>query len=127
MKTFTLRLTDTEAEALERLAAIHKVSKNQLIKNIITAEYTDVDPMAICVDNEIDCISSAADFPRAVDDSINHLIELGKVSDAGEAPFILPLRAARYVLENEFSELTEKEAAWIDDFIYELREQARNA
>lgn len=123
MKTFTLRLTELEAEALERLAAIGKVSMNQYVKNLITNEYCDLDAHADCVDGELDSIATAAYFPGAVDESIEHLISLGKVSDR----FIPTLRAARYVLENKTEELTEEEKAIIKDFEIKMRESARNA
>lgn len=127
MKTFTLRLTELEAEALERLAALHKVSMNQYIKDLITEEYCDYDAHASCVDGELDSIASETSFPLAVYESIEHLAELGKVADCGPYPFIPTIRACRYVLENRSGELTAEEEARISDFEYEMREEARNA
>lgn len=39
MKTITLRLTDNEAEALNRIAFIHGMSKNKLMAALIIREY----------------------------------------------------------------------------------------
>ena len=53
MKTFTLRLNDEEAEALERIAFINADmysninSKNDLIKNMIINEYAAYDEAAV--------------------------------------------------------------------------------
>jgi len=127
MKTFTLRLTDLEADALERLAALRKVSMNQYVKELITGEYCDFDEDAFCVDGGLDAISTDGNFPFAVDRQIEHLIRLGKVSDAGEEPFIPALRACRYVLENRSDELSAEEEARINDFEYKTREELRNA
>ena len=125
MKTFTLRLTDLEAEALERLAALEKVSKNQLIKNTITENYSDIDTAAVIIDNELISISTAYAFPAIVDAAINNLIELGKVSDSGVYPYIPPVRAAKYVLENKADELTLEETEDINKFMHGLKEQIK--
>lgn len=47
MKTFTLRLTDDEAEALTRLAYIAGKSKNNYITGLIAAEYSKREPDAV--------------------------------------------------------------------------------
>lgn len=44
MKTFTLRLTDTEAEALERIAYFRGVSKNTALTAMIAEEYNNIEP-----------------------------------------------------------------------------------
>ena len=47
MKKFTLRLTDTEAEALERLAYMHGVSQNRIIEVAIANMYASLDGDAL--------------------------------------------------------------------------------
>lgn len=53
MKTFTLRLTDDEAEALERIAYIENelqaggMSKNQFIVNLIADKYSEYETHAV--------------------------------------------------------------------------------
>ncbi len=41
MKTFTLRLSDGEAEALERLAYVRSKSKNSFLRDRVKAEYLE--------------------------------------------------------------------------------------
>lgn len=47
MKTFTLRLTDIEAEALERIAYFKGVSKNTALTMMIANEYDNVEPGSV--------------------------------------------------------------------------------
>lgn len=42
MKTFTLRLTDNEAEALSRLSSCYGMSKNKMLATLIVKAYTDM-------------------------------------------------------------------------------------
>ena len=66
MATFTLRLKDEEAKALDRLSYVFHQSKNQLITSLIAREYEafisgeETAPS----DSEILYISDDADFPR---------------------------------------------------------------
>lgn len=112
MKTFTLRLTDVESAALERLAVIDKISQNQAIKQLICKEYLRFDDDCIAFDNELDSISDAPDFPLAV--------ERTKSED-----HIRILRAAKWVLDNYSDEMTESNRESIDDLINKYYEEAR--
>lgn len=112
MKTFTLRLTDVEAEALERLAVVDKISQNQAIKQLICKEYLRFDDDCIAFDNELDSISDITGFP--------HAIERTKSDD-----HIRILRAAKWVLDNHSEEMTEKSRESIDDLINKYYEEAR--
>lgn len=47
MKTFTLRLTDEEAEALERIAYFRGVSKNTALITMIAEEYANIEPGSV--------------------------------------------------------------------------------
>lgn len=47
MKTFTLRLTDDEAEALERIAYFRGVSKNTALTTMIAEEYDNIEPGSV--------------------------------------------------------------------------------
>ena len=62
MKTFTLRLDDTQAEALERLAAIKGKSKNVLINELIAAEYNAWDNYSLWYDGIVVNITSDEDL-----------------------------------------------------------------
>lgn len=43
MKTFTLRLTDLEAEALDRIAYFDGRSKNKVIESLIACRYNEIE------------------------------------------------------------------------------------
>lgn len=47
MKTFTLRLTEDEAEALERIAYFRGVSKNTALTTMIAEEYDVIEPGSV--------------------------------------------------------------------------------
>ena len=61
MKTFTLRLTDEEAEALARIAYLSGVSKNKVLQQLISNEYATIDATATEA-GEILYIRSMADI-----------------------------------------------------------------
>ena len=111
MKTFTLRLTDTEAEALERLAALLKVSKNQAIKEVIAEKYCRFDVVATCIDGELDQLVTLSDFPQSV-----------AKSDYSGATYIYELRAAKYVrnVYAESGDAAETDVEAIEDFIEQI-------
>lgn len=56
MKTFSLRLTDIEAEALERLARVNGLSKNKQIQALIARAYIEVDEGAQIIMNDLQSI-----------------------------------------------------------------------
>lgn len=117
MKTFTLRLTDIEAEALERLAALRKVSKNQVIKDVIVEEYCNYDIAATYIDNELDTISALQSFAQSVDQS-----------DYSGATAVYTLRAAQYVKESYEgnSDIYPEEVKAIEEYIEKIKEEVRD-
>lgn len=58
MKTFSLRLTDIEAEALERLARVNGLSKNKQIQALIARAYTEVDSTAQIIMGDLQSIDA---------------------------------------------------------------------
>ena len=62
MKTFTLRLDDTQAEMLERLAAFNGKSKNVLINELIAHEYVRWDYYALWYDGIVADITIDSDL-----------------------------------------------------------------
>lgn len=66
MKTFTLRLTDLEAEALERLAHVNGESKNRMITSLIANEYGRTDTDSIILNGEVVSMTLGKDFYRGV-------------------------------------------------------------
>lgn len=95
MKTFTLRLTDLESEALERLAAVYKVSQNQFIKDKITEYYLGIDNHARSIDGELEQIASIDSFPLAVEEATPAAIADGSNGGYDEDLYLI-LRAAKY-------------------------------
>lgn len=65
MITFTLRLQELEAEALERLSFVYGTSKNRLINALIASEYESFmgGGNTTPTDTELFCISYTQDFP----------------------------------------------------------------
>lgn len=55
MKTFTLRLTDNEAAALETIAFFKGVSKNKALEEMIACEYELIDAAAVYGNEVIYC------------------------------------------------------------------------
>lgn len=71
MKTFTLRLTDDEAEALERMTFIENEtrpggqSKNKFIEELIAKEYAEYERHAV-INNKIKFVTPAYGFAAAL-------------------------------------------------------------
>ena len=65
MITFTLRLQENEADALDRLAFVYGVSKNRLVNALIANEYDNFingEPVTL-MDEELITMSMSKDFP----------------------------------------------------------------
>lgn len=58
MKTFSLRLTDLETEALERLARVNGLSKNKQIQALIVRAYIEVDEDAQVIMGDLQSIAA---------------------------------------------------------------------
>ena len=83
IKTFTLRLTDVQAEALDRLAFVYGASKNQIINALIAREYQcflygRLNEGTTPVNEEIIDISQESDFPT------EYICDHGTSEDDGE-------------------------------------------
>lgn len=76
-RTFTLRLTEDEAEALERMTYIENEirpggqSKNNFIKELIAKEYANYDAHAV-INNKIRFITQPDVFAVNLSDTIEH-------------------------------------------------------
>lgn len=75
MKTFTLRLTENEAEALTRLAGMNGFSKNDFLRQLIAEAYGKIDTKSVIedsviaqVNNEeyVSSLCEITDFPKTV-------------------------------------------------------------
>ena len=82
MITFTLRLQELEAEALERLSFVYGTSKNRLINSLIAKEYESFinGEETTPTDTELLYISYNQDFPDTLEDCFGAMPgdEIGK-------------------------------------------------
>ena len=107
MKTFTLRLTDNEAEALSRMSACYGMSKNKLLTMLIADEYENLmffEPQPDPTKNTafLYMFESMADFPRIMMEHFYDLTSNGKeFSISGGQCVTRILSAYDYVLETE--------------------------
>lgn len=109
MKTFTLRLSDEEAEALNRLAYIMGMSKNQLIASAICRDYNAFvdDGTVITAREEIDpyLFEGNKNFAfNRVKECVDVLDDYGADSyEGGEALEALrhAIKCYDYAIENE--------------------------
>jgi hypothetical protein len=62
MKTFTLRLSDIEADILDRLSIVYGKSKNSVITSILAKEYSSIDPGTRIIGGEALWISDDTTF-----------------------------------------------------------------
>lgn len=108
MKTFSLRLTDEENEALARIAYLSGVSKNKALQQLIANEYAKIDEgsteaaeilylrsMADIADEELD-LSEKIDRSKLLKalKYINYSIEYNSAGYCGEDIDILESRKA---------------------------------
>lgn len=117
MKTFTLRLQDSEAEALERLAFVHGVSKNKILIALISNSYfaipTEIISTVEAVDPEM--LTSAESWPREIE---RLLEEIGGRPDKGDIKRLI--KCYDYALEKgnidgeTENELREKRKKWLE-------------
>ena len=119
MKTFTLRLTDLEADALERLAYVNGKSKNKMITSMIVNEYGNIDAETLVLEDEIIGLTLDENFWHgAYTTLLNKATEENALTDADIAK---ALRAVEYVIERtEDPETIEKLAGAKADIISEF-------
>lgn len=97
MKTFTLRLTELEADALERLAYVNGKSKNKMITSMIANAYGDTDTGSLVLGDEIINMSLDNDFWRGAKEAL-----FDKMNDErylADEDVIKVLRAVEYAME----------------------------
>lgn len=116
MKTITIRLSEVEAWALDRLAGVNGLSKNKQIANLIVKAYRDIDPGAGIIDGEL--IDIADDYYWARD-----FIELSEHKGTVKKEIATAIKVIRYVLENpgdisedELKELEARRASLLQEY-----------
>lgn len=100
MKTFTLRLTDPEAEALERLAQINGKTKKRTLTGLVAKAYKDTDDTAFILEDEIIALSPVEKFGLYAGKTFNRKIDIGDNVFISEADIIKVLRALDYSINN---------------------------
>ena len=123
MKTFTLRLTDDEAEALERMTFIENEiyagerSKNKFIEELIANEYANYDKNAV-INNKIKFITPSYAFAIALSDAAG--------SWAEDIEILKALAAIDYAynkLASEFNDYDDEERDEYREIIDKLDEE----
>lgn len=99
MKTFTLRLNETEAEALDRMAAVEGISKNELLRAMIVRKYTGIDSICAWIEDELLMITDLSDFTAAIEQTFNEREINGTHIKEKEV-----IRAYDYAMDNEQDE-----------------------
>lgn len=125
MKTFTLRLDDTQAEALERLAALKGRSKNVLINELIAAEYNAWDNYSLWYDGIVVNITSDEDLYAIVRQRARDILDPELTPNACKEykreAIVTALRAFDYSINKTLEAGDEAKAATIatekEDFI----------
>jgi len=103
MKTFSLRLTDNEAEALNRISSCYGMSKNKMLTTLIAKSYTDMmyfEPKPDMSDytSFTYCFEDLRAFP---DQMIEHYDEGGPFTISNKECIKRILAAYDYALETE--------------------------
>jgi len=103
MKTFTLRLTDSEAEALNRLSSCYGMSKNKMLTTLIAKTYTDMMYFELRPDTSdytsfIYCFDDLSSFPPRM---MEHYDEGGPFPISDRECIKRVLAAYDYALETE--------------------------
>lgn len=107
MKTITIRLSEVEAWALDRLAGVNGLSKNKQIANLIVNAYEEIDPGADIVENDLISVTADICWPS---------VYYGETNDRTEKEILTKaIKIARYVLENECTGAKDENIALIED------------
>lgn len=100
MKTFTLRLTDLEAEALDRLAYIAGQSKNKLIECLIAREYGNtLNDTGVVIGDELLYLVDNACFAETIADQTAAALNDGSPAVA-DSDVIKVARCYDYAIEH---------------------------
>lgn len=121
MKTITIRLSDVEAWALDRLAGVNGLSKNKQIVNLIVNAYGEIDEGADIVENDIISVTEGLGWARFAYDDL-----AGKEGPTKKA-IATAIKIIRYVLENECTGADDGQIACIEDLRDELLQEYREA
>ena len=101
MKTFTLRLTENGAEALERLAYLYGKSKNGYLVSLINKQYLQLDPDCSLIDNDFIRITNTAELPGVIVN--DEIIANDNISDTAFDNMLLKAyRACKYAEEKGY-------------------------
>ena len=118
MRTITIRLSEVEAWALDRLAAVNGLSKNKQIVNLIVKEYGEIDPGADIVENDLIGITADICWPDSYYNETDGKTEKEILTKA--------IKIARYVLENECTGASDEQIACIEDLRDDLLQKYRD-
>lgn len=125
MKTFTLRLSDLEAEALELIAFCHGQSKNKVLSSLIGSEYNQLlfwGNTHIDDDSELLYLDLPENLPAVARHEWEHEV-FADDADADPKPRRLLLRIYNYAIENtEDKEKVDKLIEERDEYLREIRQ-----
>ena len=128
MKNFTLRLTDNEAEALERMAAFSGKSKNSFLRNYLAHAYRDqfLDADGICdyLEDYFEDVFNELSAMEVVD-TIFHWLDTAEFSNAEEKIRVLPNYVGASRLIDYFIKSADKQGLSKDE-VSELKKIREN-
>lgn len=119
MATFTLRLRENEAEALNRLSYVYGVSKNTLINVLIAREYNAFtgNDSETPMDEELLYMSLGKDFPQ---DYIEGRGRCSDVSEYDNAKIRRIVKCYDYAIEHagekDTANLKEARSEWVEEW-----------
>ena len=121
MKTITIRLTDVEAWALDRLAGVNGLSKNKQIVNLIVKAYGEIDEAADIVEDDIIGITDGPGWAKFARD------DLANKDGDTKKTLATAIKIIRYVLENECTGAKDEDIAYLEDLRDDLLQEYREA
>lgn len=74
MKEITISLSETEAEALDRMAAIRGTTTDEVLKTMITHEYIEIDLKSALNENGYFTISPVKDLPDIIEQAFYNML-----------------------------------------------------
>jgi len=125
MRTITIRLSEVEAWALDRLAGVNGLSKNKQIVNLIVKAYGEIDEDADIVENELIAIADGQGWAKTAYDNFKPFCA-GDDVEVVKKEIVTAIKIIRYVLENECTGVKDEDIAIIEDLRDELLQEYRN-
>lgn len=108
MKTITIRLSENEAKALDRLASVSGLSKNKQIVHLIASAYGELDKGAVIIKGDILSVTQGLEWAKLVNDDLaDKEISKKEIEEA--------IRIVQYVLDNECGSAQDDEISNIKD------------